>query len=301
MCWDCFCIGFDQLRVHLTSSYFEIDYPAFQQRFKLDFFHTTMDNFWLERPLQLRNIVQATKGHLELEELILITNPQLVSNPRDKIYGLLGLGPREATFHILVDCSADVQSVFATFVQYSFGQSGNLNILSWCASLREWDDEQPWPSWLPRLDRRLVHAPSAPLPLVGITYRRAAIYCASGCLSNEFQLAQGQRLGVWAFPVDEVELTDNAFRAQPAGRNRQPDSEAFANVFSRVAQSCGICFGCQPQTTRVDESQEKTGKQTIKPNFEHKTESSTIATCSNPNYSPRMPREPLLRLPCADM
>lgn len=204
--------------------------------------------------------MQATKGHLDLKELILITNPQLVSNPRDKIYGLLGLEPREATFHIPVDYSADVQSVFATFVQYSFGQSGSLNILSWCAGLREWDDEQPWPSWLPRLDQRLVRAPSAPLPLVGITYRRAAIYRASGCLSNEFQLAQGQRLGVWAFPVDEVELTDNAFRTQPAGRNRQPDSEAFANVFSRVAQSCGTCFGCQPQTTRVDESQEKDRK-----------------------------------------
>ncbi|KAK0669124.1 heterokaryon incompatibility protein-domain-containing protein [Cercophora samala] len=294
MCWDCFFLGFRHLWGFLSNRYLTTEYPEFEQR--LDGLYKAMDNHWLERPMQLRASIQTTR-HLNLEELLLISTYQFVSNPRDRIYGLLGLGPPEATIMIPVDYNAHVHSVFSSFVQYSFRQSNSLNILSWCAGLRKWDDKQPWPSWLPRLDRPLIHAPSAPRPLIGSTYQRCSIYHASQGLPNDFQIVEDERLSVWAFPVDKVDLTDNDFRAQPAGQNRESDFEAFAGVFARAAQSCGSCFGCQQKLA----GKRKARKQRINRDLNGNTKVAAFATCSEPIYKPKMPRRPLEGLPSVDM
>lgn len=78
-----------------------------------------------------------------LLELVNLTELSKASDPRDKIFGLLGFLPNEVQSRLSINYAQPVDGVYADFVEYSMLMSGELDVLC------EGYHSRPTSSWLP--------------------------------------------------------------------------------------------------------------------------------------------------------
>lgn len=85
-------------------------------------------------------------GRRSLSNFIALTNDCEATDPRDYVYGLLGIASASSTSKIVVDYNKDVKEVFFDTVVQSFTQHRHLVLLSFCNSASK-------PTWIPDLHR----------------------------------------------------------------------------------------------------------------------------------------------------
>ncbi|KAI8627852.1 heterokaryon incompatibility protein-domain-containing protein [Xylariaceae sp. FL1651] len=82
--------------------------------------------------------------HFTLDQLLNSTCSRDVSDPRDKIYGMMSIAPQSFAFKIRPDYSLGVREVYKnTFLRYT-EQYKRLTLLKYCGKLH-----QSWPTWIP--------------------------------------------------------------------------------------------------------------------------------------------------------
>ncbi|KAI1360286.1 heterokaryon incompatibility protein-domain-containing protein [Xylaria arbuscula] len=114
------------------------------------------------------------EGRLQEEGLLLLLDTARKAkqlDPRDKIYGLLGL--IEESIHIQPDYRLPLVEVYRNFVQEVIKATGALSIIYQTASFRK--AVSSWPSWVP--DWFAQTTQTCPEPIAAIWYNRV---CAAG-------------------------------------------------------------------------------------------------------------------------
>jgi hypothetical protein len=95
-----------------------------------------------------RRDFELNPGSVSHLHMVLITDDLQASNPRDKLYSILGL----CTNRIVVDYEASVRTVYSKFAKMCIEEGGDLSILEWAginnpASVEITEDNIP--SWAP--------------------------------------------------------------------------------------------------------------------------------------------------------
>jgi hypothetical protein len=158
----------------------------------------------------------AAGNELVLATLLVSAQNCLATDPRDKIFALLGIGSdtsriREAT-KILVtpNYKRPVAEVFTEFARTCIDHYGFFDILS-SKVFEEATDGLP--SWVPDWSK---HQPCTPLMIYG----NPSGYCASkGSRAECTYSSNGRRLQIWGIIVDEVtQVGDALFESGPDGK-----------------------------------------------------------------------------------
>jgi hypothetical protein len=83
---------------------------------------------------KLSKIQMGEKIHMDLFGLLHLAKSALCQDPRDKVYGLLGLMDPKLSGQIFPDYQTDPRKVFISVASTVVSNSGNLEILrDWCA------------------------------------------------------------------------------------------------------------------------------------------------------------------------
>ncbi|RTE68587.1 hypothetical protein BHE90_017035 [Fusarium euwallaceae] len=156
-------------------------------------------------------------GHeLPLAHLLVSAHNCLATDPRDKIFALLGIGSDagrvgETTKTLVTpNYKKPVAEVFTEFARTCIDHYGFLDILS-SKVFEEATDGLP--SWVPDWSK---HQPCTPLMIYG----NPSVYCASkGSRAECTYSSDGRRLKIWGIIVDEVTKVGSAlFESGPNGK-----------------------------------------------------------------------------------
>ncbi|KAI2621417.1 heterokaryon incompatibility protein-domain-containing protein [Hypomontagnella submonticulosa] len=170
---------------------------------------------------------------------------QRSTDPRDKIYGLLGLGSSMAHRLIPVDYTKTLQDVCLDAFKFLVSSQDGFQILS-RAALPGLDRIPGWPSWLPRLDT----VPwQGPCQLLQEHLSRGDIYEASLRLGPGYALIDSDRgLAVYGILADEVTAICSPVKTDTSWLLRldpKPDGGTISDFFFSACHSCGDCDWCQ--------------------------------------------------------
>ncbi|PMD46045.1 HET-domain-containing protein [Hyaloscypha variabilis F] len=161
--------------------------------------------------------------------LSLMSKSAQATNPRDKIYGLLGLAPDAPELAIEVDYGRKVDQVF-TDTAKALLQHNFTDVLSWCRFPKLQPD---LPSWVPDFNAAL------PTPLASYKCRAPPwkpLFSASGSskvnISNDNNTTNTRLLTISGLTVDTIEELGTPYKV---GDNETASMNIF---FHEVAECC---------------------------------------------------------------
>ncbi|RSL59562.1 hypothetical protein CEP54_007220 [Fusarium duplospermum] len=227
--------------------------PAWQKLHELIGSHP-VDNLSTLRGIFSGNNV-LTNG-LPLSVLIESSKKSLATNPRDKIYGLLGLANDDAKSSLTIDYNKSVQEVYEEVTRYLIFAEGKLNILSGLAPdfIPQWDQSNgnSAPPGLPifKLQRNTRNVASSwirdfshvqisyrPTPFLPDWLPRAVGYDASlNSAPIETSNRQPGELGICGMEVDVVRECQRAWYMLPGSMAYQKDWDAILPIFFRASR-----------------------------------------------------------------
>ncbi|KAI1399337.1 heterokaryon incompatibility protein-domain-containing protein [Hypoxylon fuscum] len=178
------------------------------------------------------------------------TKQQLSTDPRDKIYGLLGLASDLVRRHIRVDYNKSAKDVFIDTFKFLVSHKRGFQILSRAAVPRL--SEQPgWPTWLPRFDT-YPEEDEAPQQFIWEYSDRCSVYQASLGLEPNFRLVDSdQVLILYGIPIDEV--TQVTERDDPTNHPKgwkatRLDDPSTPEMSFLASKPCRFCIKCREGT-----------------------------------------------------
>lgn len=194
---------------------------------------------------------------LPLSALIQSSKKSLATNPRDKIYGLLGLTNSDAKSKLRIDYNMSVQDIYEEVTHYLIFSEGKLNILSGQGLdiIPQWDQSngRSAPSGLPVFkwqrhmdnvasswirDFSLVEPLYRPIPLLPDWLPRAVGYDASlKSAPIETSNRQHGELGICGMAVDVVQKCQRAWYMNPGSVVFFTDWKAILPVFFNASHS----------------------------------------------------------------
>nr|POE87947.1 heterokaryon incompatibility protein 6, or allele [Quercus suber] len=181
----------------------------------------------------LRKHLRSSPGGEEILDLMRITCASQASNPRDKIYGLLGLATRRDQVGIKIDYSYSTARAFGDVVLHVVRNKASLDVL-----VDQWQrgcgiayskDKANLPSWIPDFSKSIE---DAPLPLTHVH-----AYHASGRRRPDIKIRKPfleLPLAVVRFDVIEEVMSDCVLDVEPGDELDTfrlitlPSLEAFA-------------------------------------------------------------------------
>ena len=246
ICWDCFIEANHRLEQYMAkcnvadeqSDYWimpNVRATSYSQK------HTKLDRIreMVKADAELRSQHVDSNGVL-FADLIVATRHTKCTDPRDKIYALLGL-ERCAAAKITVDYSLSVQMVFQKATMYIIMRCG-FAIL---ASQGWWKQRDDWPSWV--IDFGNPEAQGLMSPLIKMTSRYDLRYCTLPISNNQLvaSFKPDNVFRVHGLLLDRVAETAPILKAAERIGNDGCyeillSTEAF-QVFANAAQPCPAC------------------------------------------------------------
>ncbi|KAE9369160.1 HET-domain-containing protein [Stipitochalara longipes BDJ] len=110
------------------------------------------------------------------------------SDPKDRIYALIGLSSARNDSRFVVDYSASVRQVYINVVRYILVSSKKLDII--CSYMRG-NNEFDLPSWVPDWTVRLSQFG---LPVLSIIESEGPQYCSAGTTTAEYELKDNDQI-----------------------------------------------------------------------------------------------------------
>lgn len=80
-----------------------------------------------------------------------LAGTRLCADPRDSVYGLIGIFPSDLRGRIQPNYEKEVWEVFRDFMMGHMYFLERLEILTWCCSTEGKGCENGWPSWVPNI------------------------------------------------------------------------------------------------------------------------------------------------------
>ncbi|KAI0387910.1 heterokaryon incompatibility protein-domain-containing protein [Hypomontagnella monticulosa] len=207
--------------------------------------HKFDENFRPITAAKIRSLYRSLdRDHDQLAVYIHHASRQISTDPRDKIYGLLGLGSSMAHQFIPVDYKKTLQDICLDAFKFLASYQNGFQILS-RAALPGLDKIPGWPSWLPRLDT----VPwQGPCQLIQEYLGRCDVYKASLSLSPGYELIDLNRgLVIYGILIDEVTEIGTPVRADTSWQLRlNPilDGGAISDIFFPACYPCEDCDWC---------------------------------------------------------
>ncbi|KAM6529509.1 hypothetical protein FALCPG4_007645 [Fusarium falciforme] len=222
--------------------------------------HELISSHPLEGLSTLRDICSheevLTKG-LPLSVLIESSKKSLATNPRDKVYGVLGLANDDAKSRLIIDYNKSVQDIYEEVTRYLIFAEGKLNILSGQALdiIPQWDQStgKSAPPGLPvfKWQRNTKNVASSwirdyshvqpsyrPTPFLPDWLPRAVGYDASlKSAPVETSNRQPGELGICGMEVDIVEECHRAWYMLPGSVAYLKDWDAILPIFFKASRS----------------------------------------------------------------
>jgi hypothetical protein len=222
---------------------------------------------------------KAKLSNLDLLSLLSAFRDWRTTDPRDKVYSLLGLLSAPESGKILPDYSLSFQKIYGQVVQSSIETLGALDALGYC-SLRR-DSESGLPSWVPDWRARdRPHEADMAMPLHAQSSQQGeAPYQASGASQHGLHFSEDfTTLCVEGLQIDTLKNVSNHDASHldlpldddwPREIQRQPDNLRNADVSAAVsislqpedmaflderAQSIGSCESLTFQRKQFDKS-----------------------------------------------
>jgi hypothetical protein len=144
----------------------------------------------------LRTAVTSKRGEA-LRDLLLNTNLSKATEPRDRIYALLGMMRQEDRQQLTVNYSRPLGTVYAEAVAHVF-QKGNGPFLLSGMELAGPSPNTPFPSWVPTFGSRSLLSPIRFHP-PGIGASGAGSNCVNGAVDQDLKT-----LSVRGLPIDTI-------------------------------------------------------------------------------------------------
>ena len=138
-----------------------------------------------------------SKGGEELRDLLLNTNSSKATEPRDRIYALLGMMRKGNRESFTVDYGRPLGTVFAEAVAHIF-QKGNGPLLLSGMELAGTSLHNSFPSWVPTFGSRSLLSPTRFHP-PGVGASGAGTDCVNGTVDKDLKT-----LRVRGLPIDIV-------------------------------------------------------------------------------------------------
>jgi hypothetical protein len=169
----------------------------------------------------------ANKGGEELQDLLLNTNSSKATEPRDRIYALLGMMRSENRKCVTVDYGRPLGTVFAEAVAYVF-QKGNGPFLLSGMKLAGTSQQNSFPSWVPTFGSSSLLSPTSLHP-PGVGASGAGSNCTNGIVAEDLKT-----LRVRGLPVDII-IDKISFRAQEECLTQLSQVEALTDKARQLA------------------------------------------------------------------
>lgn len=152
----------------------------------------------------LRKHLRSSPGGEEILDLLRLTSTANASNPRDKVYGILGLATRRDQTGIPIDYGFSVARVFAETALHIIRSKASMDVLvdQWnrrCGVPYDREAAKSLPSWVPDFSRPVRRIPESTA--------RTKRYNASGARPPSVQLRNNLGLQMEAVYFDEIEAT----------------------------------------------------------------------------------------------
>lgn len=248
LCWQCL----TDLHSRLITSLFSFNYckqPLEQLRSstaELRIFNRVIRTHCPGTINLIRNRHQEF-GHDEegLSYLIRQTTHRLCTDPRDKIYGLLGMVSDIERQCLRVDYTKPLKDVFVDAFCYLINRKYGFQVLS-TAGVTGLTKHRGWPTWLPRFEVVSLVGSDEPFRE---NFSCWSIYKASLGLLVQYSLvdAGDLKLLLNGIPIDEVIEARDASMYDGASKIY---TEATVKVFLSVNRPCTSCLMCQKGTPR---------------------------------------------------
>lgn len=152
----------------------------------------------------LRKHLRSSPGGEEILDLLRFTSTANSSNPRDKVYGVLGLATRRDQTGIAIDYGLSVARVFAQTSLHIIRSKASLDVVvdQWnrtCGVPYDREAPKSLPSWVPNFSRPVRHVPTSTA--------RIKKYNASGATLPCVNMTHSLKLSIEAVYFDEIEET----------------------------------------------------------------------------------------------
>jgi hypothetical protein len=159
--------------------------------------HITRNDVW-ERAYNINNLVELRGESTHLDTILDLARKSSVKDPRDKVYGLLGMVSPSLAQAIVPDYSKTVQEVYVQYALALLERCSRLDeVLAWCAFV----EDGTLPSWVPDWN--------SPFGRYHIRWFRR--YFAAGDTPPTWSFVEGsQQLRCEGIPVDIVEATSSS-------------------------------------------------------------------------------------------
>ena len=174
----------------------------------------------------LRNAV-TSKGGETLRDLLLNTNSSNATEPRDRIYALLGMMRTENRADFTVDYDWPLEAVFAEAVAHIF-QKGNGPFLLSGMELAGASQKTSFPSWVPTFGSRSLLSPTR-FHGPGVGASGAGANCVNGEVDQDLKT-----LRVRGMPIDIV-VEKISFGVKETCLAQLPEVEALASRAEKLA------------------------------------------------------------------
>lgn len=251
--WECFSMTLDSIASrmsHQTLGHGE-DYEF-------------VNNFPIEA-LQIMRGTYHVLHDIPLAGLIQLSVQSLSSDPRDKIYGLLGMCDSTTQHVIPVDYRKSVRSVFLETVVYNVIFRDGFQFLSG-ASILDAQFANDWPSWLPyyHSEGKNKNSSLSHSRLIEEGYMRASIYNVSRFLIPKGLIFSDTSMVVCHIPIGPVEETHSTLPNTGIS-----ELQTVISLFFQAGNPCGHCGSCILKGRA--------------------SETAAASPCSSPIYAPQIP------------
>ncbi|KAI6081621.1 heterokaryon incompatibility protein-domain-containing protein [Hypoxylon rubiginosum] len=211
---------------------------------ELERFHRICHTYDLRVANSLRDrLPQLSQDAERLIELIWLTSRQLSTDPRDKIYGLLGMASDIERQRIRVDYAKPLIDVFVDAFCYLLSCKRGFQILS-NAGVTGLNKHPRWPTWLPRFDDgpwKDSHEQ------IGGPLSRWSVYDSSLGLKSGYSLVDSGclKLLLNGIFIDEVTEVTDASLHHPSRDLIRTREESIVKIFLSANRPCKSCSNCQ--------------------------------------------------------
>lgn len=188
---------------------------------------------WVTSATELKRNGQELRSYFS--ELLSGSQHSLCTDPRDKVYGILGMAEADASASISINYSEPVKMVYMRTTYYIIRRNG-FSIL---AGQGPWPTREGWASWVVDFEK-----PAFPhhQPLIKPHGDYKAVYCTMSCTETDTvaKFLPGKVLRVFGVSIDEI-VDSTPFwtsgETKPSGYHEILLSREIFCMFSRAAKS----------------------------------------------------------------